>query len=648
MGKAFEQQNLPPSGVRRKTFKHDNTFAPASAYSVGASPRISRKHQQFDDYEHKYTINKNFPGTSDGPHIKGVHSYIFSDNNKKDYIHDNYGSFLSYKSAGKKSFLDYDDYNDLDFDLGLSKPRGGYNSRSSGYESKVSSMNLVYESPLPKTPISATSISASSAGRNYAVPPSEPTLPRRSAPVSSSPSYYIRKSPSPVRRTTQVSSTSHTVYRSQSPVTPSSSLHRRSPSPVLTSGLYRRSPSPSPVRRSFVSHVSAAQIPQRRASFSYTPVRRNSFAYASPSPTPHRRAYPAGTSLKRSPGGLVSTFSSLAAKILSPSIPVPPPPPPIRASTANRRHSIDATSASTTPFRRVPHLVAPRSTAATTIKNTETFTKHAPVYARRFPDRHTLVTTTLRPVYREVETSVPIEFEETEPSLTPRRFIPGYWQRRHSLDAGLARMESLGALDVYRERDVVTTRKAFRSLSRPPTPQRRTAPLAPLVPLEPPVPPMPMPRYGPIHPPITRPDYVEKEPLYDVDMYWITRQELLEQPDMTLKFATLKNRLRQIGSHTAPHKVLMSPVSRPGEIPHFTSDFVPYEPLYKASPKVRPGGPLYVHSVGEDPRLLSQSELEPYHKDGVVCVMVGYQFILISFPKDLVAIFLFEKNTGVL
>ena len=275
-----------------------------------------------------------------------------------------------------------------------------------------------------------------------------------------------------------------------------------------------------------------------------------------------------------------------------------------------------------------------QQTVGTTKSSTETFTEHAPVFSRRFPDRYTLVTTTLRPVHSDLETDIPIEpeFDDLDVPAVPR-----YLGRRHSLDAGVARMDldtlGLGTMDLSR---AVTTSRTIRSMSRPPRPR-------------------------PMHPPVTRPEYIERraEPRYDVDLYWITRQQLLEEPDITSKFQPLKHRLHQIGAgalHPIPSKVLVSPVSRAGDIPHFTSDFEPYEPPYRArnvepygpystrniepydplyrTRRVRAGGPLYIHSVGEDPRTLSHSELEPMRKDGVVCVMVGYQLLLISLLRD--------------
>ena len=310
---------------RKKTFTHDNTFAGSG---VGVSSGGRRKqHFDFDECDHKYSINKDFPGTSNGPHIKGVHSYIFSDN-KKDYdIHDNYGSFLHNKFPVRSS-KNYDDLDDLDFGLGKAYSTQGLRSRS-GSGSRYPS---TYESPLYKSCTSAVSrtpldISTSSYRRSSPVP-SSPVPPRRSTLVGSSPSF-ARRSPSPVRRT-QVPS-SYSSYRrspspSPTPVPPSASLYRRSPSPASSSptiyrssttglaSVYRsstptssyrsstpsasystapRRASPSPVRRSFPYHVSAspAPPPQRRASFAHpspSPQRRASFAHQSP--TPQRRA----------------------------------------------------------------------------------------------------------------------------------------------------------------------------------------------------------------------------------------------------------------------------------------------------------------------------------------------------------------------
>ena len=643
MGKHNPSEQLgearPPrptfTSPRKKTFTHDNTFAGSS---VGVSPGTRRLHHQhsdfdFDAYDHKYSINKNFPGTSNGPHIKGVHSYIFSDN-KKDYTHDNYGSFLSNKHPGKR-FSDFDDLDDLDFSLG--KRSGSYGLKSgklpSAYESKVSAQNTLYQSELPRASRSPYDVYTSPLTRSSPVP-SSPVLPRRSAPVGSSPSF-VRRSPSPVRRTQVPSSytsyrkspspatsaytspirrttvpSSYSSYRkspspSPAPVTPSASLHRsrRSESPaVSTSTIYRsstpsisvpptpsvsRRASPSPVNRSFVSQVSATPPPQRRASIAHpspSSQTRASFAY----PSTQRRqsfCYPEGTQLRRSP---VVSLSS-AAPTPTPT-PTPPGPQPLRASTALRRHSIAVTSFSPVR-RRVPQ------SAGTTTTSTETFTKHAPVYARRFPERYTLITSTLKPVYREVETDIdiPIESEIIEVPSVPR-----YLGRRHSLDTGLAKMDTLGTMDLYSEQAIRTT----RSMSRPPRPR-------------------------PMHPPISRPEYIERPPLYDVDLYWVTRQQLLEEPDFTSKFRPLRNRLHRIGHPSLqpePSQIMVSPVSRAGEIPHFTSDFEPYDPLYRTR-RVRPGGPLYIHSVGEDPRTLTHSELEPLRKDGVVCVMVGYHLL---------------------
>ena len=643
MGKHNPSEQLgearPPRPVftlpRKKTFTHDNTFAGSS---VGVSHGTRRLHQQhsdfdFDAYDHRYNINKGFPGTSNGPHIKGVLSYIFSDN-IKDYTHDNYGSFLNNKHPVKR-FSDFDDLDDLDFSLG--KRSGSYGLKSarlpSAYESKVSVQSTLYQSELPRISRSPYDVYTSPLTRGSPVP-SSPVLPRRSAPVGSL-SSFVRRSPSPVRRTqvpssctsyrkspspatsaytspirrTAVSS-SYSSYRrspspSPAPVTPSACLHRsrRSESPaVSTSTVFRsstqsysvppspsvsRRASPSPVKGSFVSQVSVTPQPQRRASIAHpspTSQTRASFAY----PSTQRRqsfCYPEGTQLR----------SSVVSPSSAPPTPTPPAQQPLRASTALRRHSIAVTSSSPVR-RRVPQLYG----TTTTTTSTETFTKHGPVFARRFPELYNLITSTLKPVYREVETDIdiPIESEIIEVPSVSR-----YLGRRHSLDAGLAKMDTFGTMDLYSERTIRST----RSMSRPPRPR-------------------------PMHPPISRQEYIERPPLYDVDLYWVTRQQLLEEPDFTSKFRPLRNRLHRIGYPSLPPKpsqIMVSPVSRAGEIPHFTSDFDPYDPVYRTR-RVRPGGPLYIHSVGEDPRTLTHSELEPLRKDGVVCVMVGYHLLLIS------------------
>ena len=533
---------LPPSGPGRaarpprpvflqtkKAFKHDNTFAPSGLFSVGPSPRTTRRKQHLsdydlDEYDHKYTINKSSPATSNGPHIKAVHSYIFSD--KKEYIND-----------CTKSYLDRDEFDDHDYGFSKGYSDGIGSTRGpSAYESKVSTRSTVYQSHIP--PISRTplDITTSSIRRNSPVPSSPNLLRRPPVPASQS---LIRRSPSPIR--SQVSPSPLLYRRSPSPVSPSS-VNRRSPSPVSSSlSLTRRtSPSPVPPSTTLIRRVSPS------------PVKRSFVSLASTSPTPVRRT---------------SVVSSSSSPVRSHHYPT---------SAPFRRHSV-ATSPSLPPASRIPHPVS-----------TTTGTFHAPVYSRRFPDRYALVKSALRPVYSD-------DFYTEESTIAP--FIPRYLGRRHSLDSGLARMgvDSLGTMDVYRKHAVTTT--------RPPRPR-------------------------PMHPAITRPvPVLSKEktsPLFDVDLYYITRQQLLEQPDITSKFQPLKNRLRQIGAeplhHEAP-KMFASPVSRPGEIPHFTSDYIPYEPMY-GCPKVRPGGPLYIHSVGEDPRILDHSELEPYKKDGVVCVMV--------------------------
>ncbi len=578
----------------RKTLKHDNTFAPKGFTTVTSgvgnanfrSPRTARRQfTDFDtdteDFNYKYSANTTENGP--GPHIKGVHSYIFSDGIKRpNYnIDPEVSAYLSHKppplSAVSKILSDFEDFEDSGLGSARRRRPPSGSSGGSAFQSRVSAKSSVYQhgssaaapslfsvgplvsdSPLHRRRASIAVVGGSSSSTPAGLPP------RRAPPLipPASLSFARRRSPSP-------------VYQSQV----DSSYHSQTPS------LRSRPISPSPIRRSFASpHLATAppgHISRRRASvISYSPV--------APVHAPRAYAVP----------------------------PQPPPPPPSYHSVVTpelRRHSVAVSSASriarssaitpgstyVPPVRRVPQPV-PVSRPAVVPSGGEIVTSHGPVHSRRFPERYALVKTTLRPVLSEPEAR---EREpDTDLSIVP--YLPRYLGRRHSLDAGMTRVgvDTSRALDIYKGREVATT-----TTSR----EKRLVSSKAF-------------RPRPIHPPITRPVAVDSKrgPLYDVDLYYITRQQLIDQPDITSKFQPLKNRLQQIGGvHLLPGARALQ--AEPGEIPHFTPDYIPYEPAYRA-PRLRPGGPLYIRSVGEDPREVSRSELEPHQQDGVVAVMVGH------------------------
>ncbi len=594
----------------RKSFKHDNTFAPTAGGSVSAgqfrssrSPTVTRKKftdfDRSDSYDYQYSSSRETRTTDNGPspHIKGVHTYIFSPGGvKRDYgrIADDYvttrrdyGKVVSdFLTTGKPVAVgrNFADFAGSGLDLG----GVGVGQGPSAYEARVSAKSAVYQGAgvTPGTP--------GSVRRSTPTGGHTPSLPGRRPPVR-------YRSPSPVW---------------EPPPPTRVPLRRRSPPPVnrtqirpeLVAQSYASAPpppqfrpvSPSPVRKSFSTRLAEAQA-QYGGHGSHLPRRYSvtsevsSSTYRNPwvfSKTPRRHSASVTSSRPRTGSLGLYTSRTPAAGIYTEIIDTEVP------KVSKRKHY-------TPTVRRVPQ------SSTSTIDIQDTYVQHAPVYAKRFPtERYTLVKSPLRPVRRTVP-----DTEDVDWDIVP--YLPRYLGRRHSLDAGVSRMgvDMRGAVEVYRE---TTVSKPLGAALPPTGPLAATTTTTISK------------KRRPLHPPITRPASVEKtSPLYDVDLYYITRQQLIDQPDVTSKFQPLKTRLQQIGTRgptggmwvdsgegRPPPPYGLLPGARalslpgPGEIPYYPARAV----------RRRPGGPLYIHSVGED--ATGQSELEPRNKDGVVCVMV--------------------------
>ncbi len=182
---------------------------------------------------------------------------------------------------------------------------------------------------------------------------------------------------------------------------------------------------------------------------------------------------------------------------------------------------------------------------------------------------------------------------------------PRQLARRGSLDSHMTRIDmglSGGELDLYRGPS--TVKRYTPPVTRPPTGRSVMLSTAPQ----------------------------DGQPLYDVDMYWVGKQDLMDEHAITRKFAPIRNRISELSpggalaaygggsQNIVPNaKEYILGRENPGVIPRFSHDMVPYG--ISPAQRSRPGGPILIQAEGQNPALVS--DLEPRRKDGVVCVMVG-------------------------